>query len=133
MQGMQFLVQSNVPISRPDDFFAEMLKSDEQMGRVKARLLKQQEKIKTFEEKKQRTENKKFHRAIKEFKMKSKHAEKRENMASIQSLKKRIRERGDNLGDDEFDKIMNKQKGQGGGRRGKVIDQVREKVAQRNR
>lgn len=52
MQGMQFLVQSGVPISRPDDFFAEMLKTDEQMGRVKARLLKQQDKIKTFEEKK---------------------------------------------------------------------------------
>lgn len=28
MKGMQILVQAKVPISRPDDFFAEMLKSD---------------------------------------------------------------------------------------------------------
>jgi len=29
MQAMRFLIQSKVPIARPDDFFAEMLKSDE--------------------------------------------------------------------------------------------------------
>ena len=40
MKGMQFLVQSNVPISRPDDFLAEMLKSDIHMANVKGRLLK---------------------------------------------------------------------------------------------
>ena len=51
MKGMQFLVQSRVPISRPDDFLAEMLKSDGHMAQVKSRLLKQQVKIKTFEEK----------------------------------------------------------------------------------
>ena len=72
-KGMQFLVQSNVPISRPDDFLAEMLKTDEHMARVKSRLLKQQVKMKTFGEKKQRTENKKFHKALKDFKMKAKH------------------------------------------------------------
>lgn len=27
-KGMEILVQSKVPISRPDDFFAEMLKTD---------------------------------------------------------------------------------------------------------
>jgi rRNA-processing protein EBP2 len=70
-----------VPISRPDDFLAEMLKTDQHMVQVKSRLLKQQSKIKTFEEKKQRTENKKFHKALKDFKNKAKHTEKRESMA----------------------------------------------------
>lgn len=41
MKGMEFLVQSNVPIARPDDFLAEMLKSDAQMANVKSRLLRQ--------------------------------------------------------------------------------------------
>ena len=45
MKGMQFLVQSGVPISRPDDFFAEMLKSDNHMANVKSRILRQQVKI----------------------------------------------------------------------------------------
>jgi rRNA-processing protein EBP2 len=38
-KGMEILVQAKVPISRPDDFFAEMLKSDEHMAKVKSRLL----------------------------------------------------------------------------------------------
>lgn len=28
MQGMKFLIQAKIPIARPDDFLAEMLKSD---------------------------------------------------------------------------------------------------------
>lgn len=45
MKGMQILVQAKVPISRPDDFFAEMLKDDAHMIKVKAKLLAQQKKI----------------------------------------------------------------------------------------
>ena len=39
VKGLTFLVQSGVPIGRPDDFFAEMLKGDEHMLKVKSRLL----------------------------------------------------------------------------------------------
>lgn len=42
---MEILVQAKVPISRPDDFFAEMIKTDEHMGKVKSRILQQQHKI----------------------------------------------------------------------------------------
>jgi rRNA-processing protein EBP2 len=45
MKGMNILVQAKVPISRPDDFFAEMLKDDTHMAKVKSKLLKQQHKI----------------------------------------------------------------------------------------
>jgi len=45
MKGMQILIQAKVPISRPDDFFAEMLKTDNHMAKVKSKLLKQQHKI----------------------------------------------------------------------------------------
>jgi hypothetical protein len=37
---MRFCVQANVPIERPDDFLAEMVKTDEHMRKVKANLLK---------------------------------------------------------------------------------------------
>ena len=40
MQGMRFLIQSRVPIARPDDFLAEMLKTDQHMLDIKQRLLK---------------------------------------------------------------------------------------------
>jgi len=134
MKGMQFLVQTGLPISRPDDFLAEMLKTDEHMARVKGRLLTQQTKIKAFEEKKHRGENKKFHKAIKEFKMKAKHKEKRENLEAIGKLKKKIKETGGDMGDDDFDKIMGSQsKHNQGKRRENVIDQVKESMQQRQK
>ncbi len=61
---MEIIFQSKIPISRPDDFFAEMIKSDQHMAKVKSRLLAQQVKIQNFEERKQRLENKKFHKAV---------------------------------------------------------------------
>lgn len=39
MQGMRILVQAQVPISRPDDFLAEMLKTDDHMSKVKSKLM----------------------------------------------------------------------------------------------
>ena len=132
MRGMQFLVQSNIPISRPDDFFAEMLKSDTHMANIKSRILRQQVKIESFEEKKHRTESKKFHKAIKDHKMKAKHQEKRDNLQQIQKLKKRVSERGDDMDDKDFDRIMGKGK-QGPRKKGSVINTVKEKFQQRQK
>jgi len=131
------LVQSGVPIGRPDDFYAEMLKTDEHMVKVKSKLLKQQVKIKTFEEKKLRAENKKFHKALKDFKMKNKHQQKRDNMEMIGKLKQRIQDKGD-VGEREFDRIMGINQGgfgKGGikrvdgamGKKPRTIDAVRQK------
>jgi hypothetical protein len=41
MDGMRVLVQAKMPISRPDDFLAEMLKTDKHMVNVKSRFLQQ--------------------------------------------------------------------------------------------
>jgi rRNA-processing protein EBP2 len=107
-KGMEILVQAKIPISRPDDFFAEMLKSDEHMAKVKSRLLQQQSKIKTFEEKQSRMENKKFHKAIKAYKQTERHSEKRQNVEQINTLKKKIKERGgEEVDEREFNKIFN--------------------------
>lgn len=108
------------------------------MVKVKSRLLKQQVRIKSFEEKKLRAENKKFHKALKDFKMKNKHQQKKDNMAMINSLKQRIKDKGDDMDDREFDKIMGTNKGgfgKGGikrvdgaqGKRQKTMDVVRRK------
>lgn len=59
-KAVEMLIQSKVKIGRPDDFFAEMMKSDEHMRKIKAKILKQEEKIKRFEDKKLRIDNKKF-------------------------------------------------------------------------
>lgn len=63
-KGIEMLLQSNVKIGRPNDYFAEMMKSDEHMRKIKAKVLKQEEKIKAFEEKKLRLDNKKFRKLL---------------------------------------------------------------------
>lgn len=83
-----------------------MMKNDTHMVKVKSRLLRQQVKIKTFEEKKLKQENKKFHKALKDFKMKNKHNQKRENLEMITQLKQKIKEKGDDMDDKDFAKIM---------------------------
>lgn len=114
------------------------------MLKVKSRLLKQQVRIKTFEEKKLRADNKKFHKALKDFKMKDKHQQKRDNMEMISKLKKRIKDKGDNMDDKEFDKIMKINQGgfgKGGvkrvdgaqGKREKPMDFVRKKHQENNK
>jgi len=44
-----------------------MIKTDDHMRQVKGRLLKQKKKIQQFEEKKSKSENRKFHKAIRNF------------------------------------------------------------------
>jgi rRNA-processing protein EBP2 len=85
------LLQAKVKIGRPDDYFAEMMKSDEHMRKIKAKILKQEEKIKQFEEKKLRLDNKKFHKRIKAFKQETKSRDKRESNKKIEQYKEAVR------------------------------------------
>ena len=128
------MIQAKIPISRPDDFFAEMLKSDQHMAKVKSRLLQQQVKIQTFEERQLRLENKKFHKAMKAFKQNEKHKEKRENIDNINKLKKEIKEKGGEADEKEFNKLFNGGGFQKDGKKGqkqRVIDAIKNKHHQK--
>lgn len=65
--------------------------------------------------------------------MKAKHQEKRENLEQIQKLKKRVQEKGDNMNDMDFDKIMGKGQPGKGKKKQSVIDTVRETFHQRRK
>ena len=47
------LTKMDVPFARPDDYFAEMLKTDQHMAKVKLRLIKQQEAVFNAEQRRQ--------------------------------------------------------------------------------
>ena len=57
IKGMIQLKQLGEKINRPDDYFVEMLKSDEQMLKVKKQIINEQQYIKKFEAKKQKMQN----------------------------------------------------------------------------
>lgn len=61
-EGLRRLRQLRVKFTRPSDFYAEMLKSDEHMQRVRARVAEEQQQQQEFLEKKNRERNRKFHK-----------------------------------------------------------------------
>jgi rRNA-processing protein EBP2 len=58
--AMSKLNRLNIPYQRPVDYYAEMIKTDAHMSKVKARLLSDQKKIKALEDYKHHQQNVKF-------------------------------------------------------------------------
>ena len=58
------LVAAGVPWRRPRDYYAEMVKSDEHMGKVKAQLVAEQKAIQGMEERKKARVAKKFAKEV---------------------------------------------------------------------
>jgi rRNA-processing protein EBP2 len=91
IKGMIQLKQLGEKINRPDDYFVEMLKSDEQMLKVKKQIINEQQYIKKFEAKKQKMQNIKFAKSIKDFQNKEKSSFKRQTLQGVEKWKKHIK------------------------------------------
>lgn len=107
-EGISRLKELGIPSKRPDDYFAEMAKSDEHMQRVRKRLLRHQ-KVKEMSEKA------KQHRQIKKLaKQQNKEAklrkveEKREMLAEVKKYRKGLRKDLDFLDDNKNKKNKGK-------------------------
>jgi rRNA-processing protein EBP2 len=84
--------RQKVPHRRPDDFFAEMLKSDAHMADVKAKLLAEQGRMQASEGRRAAKESAAFHKQAESEKAKVKAGEKR---ASMDALKQWRKHKGD--------------------------------------
>lgn len=82
------LREEGVPNERPDDYFAEMVKSDEHMHLVKDRLLKTRDELNKREERRRQKELKRFGKQIQIERMKQKLDEKKRNLERIRQWKK---------------------------------------------
>lgn len=85
------LDELGVPHRRPDDYFAEMVKTDAHMVKVKGKLIKQQTDAKEAEERRKQRDNKKFGKAVQVAKQQER-AQKRK--AHIEATKARKRPLG---------------------------------------
>lgn len=79
---------------RPDDYFAEMLKSDSHMTKVKKRLLAEQKRMEAFEERRRGQAARKFSKAVQAERTKSRAADKKSSMAAIDAWRKTKASRG---------------------------------------
>ena len=86
-RGRSQLDEAGVVHMRPIDYFAEMVKSDEHMGRVKQQLLFEKQKMEAFEKRKQQKEYKKYAKQVQAEKQKQKAEKKRKSKDIAEEFK----------------------------------------------
>ncbi|KAK6589036.1 EBNA1 binding 2 nucleolar p40 [Cryptosporidium xiaoi] len=103
--GCKILTSMNINWNRPDDMLAEMLKTDQQMKKIKLDLLKQEQKIKAVELKKQKYVEKKFTKKIQVEKKKQRKQETKKNLMEIEKWKANRNSGGKSV-EDSFDEYF---------------------------
>lgn len=82
------LKKEGVPFTRPGDYFAEMVKSDEHMGKIKKKLYDEAANKKAAAEARKQRDLKKFGKQVQVAKLQQRQKEKRETLEKINALKK---------------------------------------------
>ncbi|THU90990.1 eukaryotic rRNA processing, partial [Dendrothele bispora CBS 962.96] len=123
----------NFPFTRPSDYFAEMVKSDAHMERVRQRLLDESAAIKKSDEKRKEREGKKFGKQVQIEKLKEREKSKKDMEERLKGLKRKRKDILENpdADDDAFDVAVEDaisdrpvKRGRGGA---KISRQVRDK------
>lgn len=79
---------AGLPFSRPKDYFAEMVKDDGHMQKVKAKLVEEATSKKAATEARKLRDLKKFGKQVQVAKLQERHKQKRETLEKIKALKK---------------------------------------------
>lgn len=87
--GGQALKTEGVPFSRPTDYFAEMVKSDEHMGQIKAKMVDEAASKKASSEARKQRDLKKFGKQVQVAKLQERGKEKREMLGKVDLLKRK--------------------------------------------
>lgn len=87
-QARALLRAEGLPFSRPKDYFAEMVKDDGHMEKVKAKLVEAATAKKASAEARKQRDLKKFGKQVQVQKLQERHKEKRETLEKIKALKK---------------------------------------------
>jgi rRNA-processing protein EBP2 len=88
LEARTLLKKEKIPFSRPTDYFAEMVKSDEHMGRVKKKMYDEAAAKKAASEARTMRDAKKFGKAVQVAKEQERAKEKRNTLDKIKDLKR---------------------------------------------
>ncbi|KYK54299.1 Eukaryotic rRNA processing [Drechmeria coniospora] len=102
-RGRSKLLAEGIPFSRPKDYFAEMVKEDAHMEKVKAKLVEEASAKKAAAEARKLRDLKKFGKQVQVAKLQERHKEKRETLEKIKTLKRKRQESGGDGGTKEAD------------------------------
>ncbi|KAH3681069.1 hypothetical protein WICPIJ_007983 [Wickerhamomyces pijperi] len=101
LQGRSRLLKLKVPFTRPDDYFAEMIKSDEHMDKLKNKLIKEASEKKAAVEARRQRDLKKFGKQVQNQTLQQRAKDKKETLDKIKSLKRK--RQNDEMTGDAFD------------------------------
>ncbi|KAH8891407.1 Ebp2-domain-containing protein [Thozetella sp. PMI_491] len=118
-KARSLLLKEKIPFTRPNDYFAEMLRSNEIMDKVKAKLIEQATNKKAATEARKLRDLKKFGKQVQVAKQQERAKQKKEALEKINSLKRKRQEGGSaHLGtkeaDDMFDVAVENELGASG-------------------
>ncbi|KAM3516008.1 hypothetical protein MY11210_000290 [Beauveria gryllotalpidicola] len=102
-QGRSKLLAEGVPFSRPKDYFAEMVKEDAHMEKIKAKLIEEASAKKASAEARKQRDLKKFGKQVQVAKLQERQKAKRETLEKIKTLKRKRQESGGDVGTKEGD------------------------------
>ncbi|OTB06174.1 hypothetical protein M426DRAFT_319242 [Hypoxylon sp. CI-4A] len=97
------LKAEGVPFSRPTDYFAEMVKDDGHMEKVKAKLIEEASAKKASAEARKQRDLKKFGKQVQVAKLQERQKTKRETLEKIKTLKRKRQESSGDIGANEAD------------------------------
>ncbi|PSR98715.1 RRNA-processing protein [Actinidia chinensis var. chinensis] len=83
-----------LPFLRPSDYYAEMVKTDSHMVKVKGRLLAEKRKIEEAEERRKARESKKIAKEVQAQKIKERAKQKKEEIESVKKWRKQRQQNG---------------------------------------
>ncbi|KAL9612505.1 MAG: hypothetical protein Q9167_002890 [Letrouitia subvulpina] len=88
-EGIRLLKKEGVPSTRPADFFAEMVKSDEHMGKIKQKMVDEAARRKAAAEVRKQRDMKKFGKEVQIAKLQERDKAKRDTLDKINLLKRK--------------------------------------------
>jgi rRNA-processing protein EBP2 len=83
------LVAAGIPVRRPDDYYAEMVKNDAHMRKVKDKLFFEQRELEAKAERRRDRDNKQYGKQVQVEKLKERKAQQKADMGLLQRMKKR--------------------------------------------
>ncbi|CAO3634373.1 unnamed protein product [Mucor fragilis] len=106
--GRELVKKAGADFSRPEDYFAEMLKSDEHMAKIRQKLLDESASLKASEDAKRQRQLKKFGKKVQVEKQLERQKQKSEMLDKIKLLKRKRKDGEDLTLNDDFDIALEK-------------------------
>uniref|UniRef100_A0A7S3M572 Uncharacterized protein n=1 Tax=Spumella elongata TaxID=89044 RepID=A0A7S3M572_9STRA len=86
--GRAKMAAAGLPVRRPNDYFCENLKTDAHMTKIKDRLLIEDKRIEAFELRKNKDNNRKFNKQVKELRKQEGAQSRKEHISDVTKIRK---------------------------------------------